>query len=114
MDHPLVEKCCVVIFVTDSQRGLSCHFQKDAHTCKTCSGEFVDKHRLDAHVKSVHLKVKDIQCTSCGKLFATNERMKIHEKFVHIVEAEKVPCNICLKSFQNRRVATSFHINNRR
>ena len=83
---------------------LYCYLQKDAHTCHTCSGEFVDKHRLDAHVKSVHLKVKDIQCTSCGKLFATNERMKIHEKFVHIVEAEKVPCNICRKSFQNRRV----------
>jgi DNA-directed RNA polymerase subunit RPC12/RpoP len=37
------------------------HQKKDAYLCHVCDLVFVDRHRLNMHVKSVHLKLKDIQ-----------------------------------------------------
>ena len=52
--------------------------------CNDCDNTFVSKSKLDIHIKSIHLKIKDLGCSECDKLFSRKSDPDKHEKVVHL------------------------------
>jgi uncharacterized Zn-finger protein len=58
------------------------------HQCDTCDKTFVDKSKLQTHIKCVHLRLKKYKCTLCNAAFGQNSNLQRHVKTVHIQERE--------------------------
>jgi len=69
-----------------------CHTLR--HECTICEKTFPRKLELDMHIKTVHLKIKDLNCHICS--FVTGDRSALDK---HIVSKHpdytRYSCNIC-------------------
>lgn len=67
---------------------------------ETCSKSFRTKNQLDEHMKSVHLKVKDIECYICLKMFSRQSSFKKHLN-IHL-NFKPHSCELCFKAFTDK------------
>ena len=66
------------------------------HKCNKCEKEYIAKHHLDEHVKSVH-EEKKIECPkeNCNFKAGILSRLKVHMKKVHCENKPSYPCPNC-------------------
>ena len=66
------------------------------HKCNKCEKEYIAKHHLDEHVKSVH-EEKNIECLieNCNFKAGILSRLKVHMKKVHCENKPSYPCPNC-------------------
>ena len=60
--------------------------------CASCDKMFMYKSELKAHVKAVHLKIKDLFCDNCGKRFSSKSHLNSHLS-THLDNSFQ--CNMC-------------------
>jgi len=66
-------------------------------TCTECGKQLRTKHKLRAHIDSVHLKIKDKVCTQCDYKTSSKFNLKIHITRVHEGKMLKSNCPYCEK-----------------
>ena len=78
------------------------HYHCPNHICKFCKKPFMELHRLDQHVKTIHLDENPHQCDKCEKSFKTKQGLKMHY-IVNHAEQTAMKCGIdgCEKIFPN-------------
>ena len=79
------------------------------HSCESCNQRFPSKTTLDDHIKSKHLKVKDLICEKCNKTFATDFNLKKHVTYVH--DKPRLVCEMCGKTFTTKASLNRHMIN---
>jgi len=48
--------------------------------CKDCGNSFLKPDHLRRHIKSTHLKQKNVKCRFCDKVFFDKYKARIHER----------------------------------
>ena len=64
-----------------------------------CGTDFKNRRAMKIHVNKTH-NGKRFKCNACDKLFFSKANMTRHQDQVH-GKNEKVPCNLCKKTFPN-------------
>ena len=59
------------------------HSESKGFPCRRCGASFGQKVHLQAHVKSVHERVRDKRCPHCPKMFTRNDYVSKHVKKWH-------------------------------
>ena len=71
--------------------------------CEECPSIFMEKHRLNTHKKSVHLKTrkgnkKELKCRFCEKKYNYSQHLKEHILQKH-EKSTPFTCDQCTRSF---------------
>ncbi|XP_059047319.1 zinc finger protein 658B-like [Achroia grisella] len=86
-------------------------------SCEQCGGNFVNRSKLQAHIKRVHLGLKynkNIVCEVCGKKCTSNASLRYHQR-THTGE-KPYSCATCSKRFSDNnqlRIHTRTHTGER-
>ena len=101
--EPKCPKCSKVF---SKKRSMLAHLlevhKEEKSMCDICCKTFNNMKYLQVHFRTMHkTTVSSYPCEQCGKTFKSNERKNYHLREVH--EGEKSMCDICCKTFNNRR-----------
>ncbi|XP_045530320.1 PR domain zinc finger protein 5-like [Pieris brassicae] len=81
------------------------HKDDERHTCEICGKVFKSNHYKDMHVDIVHKKIAIIRCPRCDECF-----MSYALKNKHLTEAHgqkrTYPCNLCDKVYNRQKTLT--------
>ncbi|XP_045506076.1 zinc finger protein 25-like [Colias croceus] len=81
------------------------HKDDERHTCEVCGKVFKSNHYKDMHVDIVHKKIAIIRCPRCDECF-----MSYALKNKHLTEAHgqkrTYPCNLCDKVYNRQKTLT--------
>ncbi|VVC99809.1 unnamed protein product [Leptidea sinapis] len=81
------------------------HKDNERHTCEICGKVFKSNHYKDMHVDIVHKKIAIIRCPRCDECF-----MSYALKNKHLTEAHgqkrTYPCNLCDKVYNRQKTLT--------
>eukprot|EP01083_Nonionella_stella_P280165 952969_1 len=77
-----------------------CKASSSSYKCNLCQKEFVLKHNLKKHRKTVHAK-EMLWCDVCGKQFTSQSRLNTHVQSVH-ENLRPFQCEICTKKFKTK------------
>ena len=69
--------------------------------CSHCNKGFKTTKHLKSHIKSVHLKVKDIECQLCDAKFTILNYLYQHMTNFH---GEKIKCDLCDQLYPRGRL----------
>lgn len=90
--------CQIVLKRKDTLRHhLKLHTGEKLVTCEQCGKQLHGVYAFKRHLKSVHLKIKDLCCDLCGKAFSCQTNLAAHKK-THSGDKPYV-CETCGKSF---------------
>jgi len=67
--------------------------------CEHCTKQFECLSKLQNHINSVHLKIKQYSCKECEKAYHTPEGLKYHMIVEHGDGNSKFQCDNCGKCF---------------
>lgn len=67
------------------------------HICSTCQKQCTTKSSLSAHIRYVHLKVKDFDCKICNRQF--RRRLELTEHMARHTGQALYRCPWCVKTF---------------
>ena len=79
-------------------------------TCKYCGKKFLNRSKLNRHIRCVHTAHRYYVCPSCPESFKLMEQLTRHSK-IH-ESSKKIKCNICDKAFRtnsNLKQHLTFH-----
>lgn len=82
------------------ERHMEMHAGTKNFQCEYCGKEFGTKGNLIAHVKRIHLQIKEFSCGVCKKGFYSSKDLQTHIK-VHTGE-KPYQCDICLRKFSEK------------
>ena len=71
---------------------------KNYQYCETCGARCVEKKGLYAHIRKVHLKIRNSVCDVCGRGFYSRFNMETH-RAIHF--APSLECGYCGKKFND-------------
>ena len=76
------------------------HKEKPRVTCDDCGRDFARKYELQAHIRSIHLGIKDARCPHCDYVASEKGRVQKHVMTVHMnVRGYKCPhCKYAAKN----------------
>lgn len=78
------------------------HNKKQEVMCDMCEKKFASKDSLNSHIKLVHEKSQVVNCLTCNKVFSCNASLEAHIKTVHN-KSTYVECNLCDKKYTTKR-----------
>eukprot|EP01083_Nonionella_stella_P280166 952970_1 len=81
-----------------------CKASSSSYKCNLCQKEFVLKHNLKKHRKTVHAK-EMLWCDVCGKQFTSQSRLNTHVQSVH-ENLRPFQCEISTKKFKGKSSRT--------
>ncbi|KAK9892849.1 hypothetical protein WA026_022310 [Henosepilachna vigintioctopunctata] len=76
------------------------HNPEKKYVCSECEKAFRQKPHLEAHLRSIHLKLKPFECKTCGKAFSQMGNLKQHS-FLHEKGLAQHVCSVCNARFCN-------------
>ena len=77
--------------------------------CNDCGSIFVSKHSLNAHIKYVHNKKKDVVCDICEKFYPRNDYRQ-HYRRMHIRSEKEYKCQLCDDKSYANAISLNVHI----
>lgn len=77
------------------ERHMNKHFRN--YNCDKCDTGFVTSHRLNTHVKTIHVE-GSFQCETCKKVFSSQQKLKSHVDTVHKM-IKRFKCTKCPERF---------------
>lgn len=75
------------------------HKDKRQHICVTCNKECTSRSSLAAHIRYVHLKVREFECNICKKQF--RRRLELTEHMARHTGEILYKCPFCPKTFSS-------------
>lgn len=73
------------------------HKDDRQHICNVCSKECTTSSSLSAHIRYVHLKIKDFECSVCNKKF--RRKLELTEHMARHTGQVLYTCPFCPKTF---------------
>lgn len=71
-----------------------------SYGCYECGEFFATQHKLDVHLKKIHMKINNVfECTICNRSFTTKWSLKEHNKSFHSTDRQLFKCEECDKAF---------------
>ncbi|XP_063543800.1 zinc finger imprinted 3-like isoform X1 [Cydia strobilella] len=97
MDNSYICQICGLKFESfgSIERHMNGHFRN--YNCDKCDRGFVTNHRLNTHVKTIHVE-GSFQCETCKKVFSSHQKLKSHVDTVHKM-VKRFKCTKCSERF---------------
>lgn len=73
------------------------HKDDRQHICNVCSKQCTTSSSLSAHIRYVHLKIKDFECSVCNKKF--RRKLELTEHMARHTGQVLYSCEFCPKTF---------------
>jgi len=105
-DDSGIFECAVCPFIAPTAKDISSHKAKEHRekprvVCEECGKDFARKYELHAHVRTIHLGIRDAHCPHCDYVASEKGRIKKHVQTVHL-NIRGYRCPYCKYAAKNK------------
>ena len=99
-------ECTKCPFIAPTAKDVSSHKAKEHRekprvVCEECGKDFARKYELHAHVRTIHLGIRDAHCPHCDYVASEKGRIKKHIQTVHL-NIRSYKCIYCKYAAKNK------------